>query len=55
MTTMNTYESDAPAFEETEEKWFETRRESRRPSQRPPSYAPPSIEDSIADGWFRDV
>jgi hypothetical protein len=47
---------DRPSFEDTEEKWFsdDRRTSARRPSQRPTA-PPPTIDDSIADGWFCDV
>jgi hypothetical protein len=51
-------ESDCPSFDSNEEQWFEAQ-PAKRPSQRPtrpaPSMPPPSLDDSIADGWFFDV
>jgi hypothetical protein len=48
-------DSDRPSFDQSEAQWFsDERRESRRPSQRP-TEPPPSLDDSIADGWFREV
>ena len=47
------------SFDANEEHWF-SERPTRRPSQRPTSPAPafdspPALDDSIADGWFRDA
>jgi len=47
------------SFETNEEQWF-SERPTRRPSQRPTCPAPafesaPALDDSIADGWFRDL
>jgi len=47
------------SFDTNEEQWF-SQRPTRRPSQRPTSPAPafdstPALDDSIADGWFRDA